>query len=106
MPVEIDEENNIKYVNGSRQLHRLDGPSYVSDGIVCWYREGKLHREDGPAIEDLATGYKEWWIDNMLHREDGPAIEYADGSTAYSINGGYISEEKFNEIYKLKYYAR
>lgn len=50
-----------------------------ADGSKEWYRDGKLHREDGPAIE-RANGDKEWYRNGRLHREDGPAIERADGS--------------------------
>jgi hypothetical protein len=32
------------------------------DGSRKWYCEGKLHREDGPAIE-RADGTKEWYLD-------------------------------------------
>lgn len=44
-----------------------------------WRKNGKLHREDGPAIEEI-NGHKEWWINGNLHREDGPAVEYSDGA--------------------------
>ena len=32
-------------------------------GDKAWYHNGKLHREDGPAIE-WANGYKEWYIND------------------------------------------
>ena len=32
-----------------------------NNGNKRWYSNGKLHREDGPAIE-CADGDKEWWI--------------------------------------------
>lgn len=44
-----------------------------------WWKNGKLHREDGPAIE-YKNGNKFWYQDNIIHREDGPAIDRADGS--------------------------
>ena len=50
------------------------------------YKDYKLHREGGPAIE-CANGTKEWWIDDKQHREDGPAIEWADGSKWWYIDG-------------------
>ena len=31
-----------------------------SDGTIRWYKEGDLHREDGPAVE-FANDYKEWY---------------------------------------------
>ena len=33
-------------------------------GTKVWFKEGKIHREDGPAKE-LAGGHKEWWIDDI-----------------------------------------
>jgi hypothetical protein len=40
-----------------------------SYGTKYWYKEGKLHREDGPAIE-YTDGYKEWWIDGVQYSEN------------------------------------
>lgn len=39
-----------------------------------WYKNGGLHREDGPAVEYL-NGHKEWWFEGQRHRTDGPAVE-------------------------------
>lgn len=36
--------------------------------------EGKLHREDGPAIEK-SNGSKEYWVNGIRHRINGPAID-------------------------------
>src|SRR5690606_6887315 len=72
-------------VNG--QLHREDGPA-VED-VNCnkyWYIKGKLHRENGPAIED-AYGYKAWYMDGKRHRENGPAIEDSYGYKAWYMHG-------------------
>ena len=46
------------------------------DGANVWYLNGKLHREDGPAIEEV-NGDKAWFLDGLRHRENGPAIEEA-----------------------------
>ena len=35
------------------------------DGTKEWYRDGKLHREDGPAVE-RSNGTKEWYRDGIL----------------------------------------
>ena len=37
-------------------------------------------------IED-SNGDKEWWLNGKLHREDGPAIEYSNGYKAWCLNG-------------------
>jgi len=65
------------------------------DGTKKWYLNGKLHREDGPAIE-YASGTKEWWLNGNLHREDGPAIEWANGVKEWYVNGKEFIEEEFN----------
>lgn len=80
----------IKYItyyflNG--KLHREDGPAVeLVDGSKEWYQNDKPHREDGPAIE-CANGDKSWYIHGKLHCIDGPAIEDADGYKCWSLNG-------------------
>ena len=39
-----------------------------SNGCKEWRVNGKLHREDGPAMGNA------WYINGKLHREDGPAV--------------------------------
>ena len=46
------------------------------DGQMTWYLNGKLHREDGPAIE-FASGTKEWWLNGKFIVSTGPDIEKA-----------------------------
>jgi len=53
-----------------------------------WYKNGKLHREDGPAVG--SGRYKAWFKDGSLHREDGPAIEFADGVNGWHLNGEWL----------------
>lgn len=57
-----------------------------------WYRNGVLHREDGPAMIHLLDGTEqwisEWWCrDGKLHRDDGPAIIGPDGTEQWWRNG-------------------
>jgi hypothetical protein len=58
----------------------------TNDGSRHWYSNGRKHREDGPAIENI-NGSKAWWVNGKLHRVDGPAIEYADGDEHWYLNG-------------------
>ena len=58
-----------------------------------WYRNGKLHREDGPALE-RSDGTKEWYKEGRLHREDGPAIEWSDGTKEWYRNGRPCRDEE------------
>ena len=79
------------YLNG--KLHREDGPAIErANGDKWWYLNGKIHREDGPAIE-RAYGDKEWYLNGYRHREDGPAIELANGTKEWYLNGKYHRED-------------
>ena len=55
-------------------------------GTIAHYLDGKIHRDNGPAIE-WADGLKEWYMHNERHRKDGPAIEEADGTRFWYLNG-------------------
>jgi len=55
------------------------------DGSKRWGRNGKIHRDDGPAIE-YTSGTKYWYCDGKIHRTDGPAIEYSDGTKYWYVN--------------------
>ena len=73
-------------------------------GSIFYYKNGKRHRLDGPAIE-LYNGIKEWYKEGKLHRVDSPAIEYINGYKAYYIEGKLInssSQEEFERIINLK----
>lgn len=45
-------------------------------GSKRWYLNGKIHREDGPAVE-YDSGDKFWYKKGTLHREDGPAVDHS-----------------------------
>lgn len=54
-----------------------------------WCKNGKLHRENGPAIIGC-SGSKSWCINGKLHRENGPAfIQVIHGNTfeEWWVNG-------------------
>jgi len=38
-----------------------------------WYKDGALHRHEGPAVE-RGSGGEEWWLNGKRHRKRGPAI--------------------------------
>ena len=48
-------------------------PIIDSNGTQKWYKEGNLHRDDGPAII-WSDGTQRWYIDGRFCREDGPAV--------------------------------
>ncbi len=45
---------------------------------------------DFTGIAELTKGAKAWYRNGKLHREDGPAIEEADGSKEWFLNGNFI----------------
>jgi hypothetical protein len=55
---------------------------------------GKLHREDGPAVECI-DGLKSWWINGKRHREDGPAIDNGDDYKWWYLNNVEYTEQEY-----------
>ncbi len=96
-----DSYGSVCYIkNGKR--HREDGPAVEwDDGDEDWYRNGELHREDGPAVE-WADGTKWWCINGKRHREDGPAIEYIDGTKEWWVNDQrFETKDDYEEALKI-----
>jgi hypothetical protein len=74
-------------------LHREDGPAIEhANGDKFWYRDGKLHRLDGPA-EEYASGTRCWYKDGKCHREDGPSCEYSNGDKIWHRHGKFHRED-------------
>ena len=71
-----------------------DGMRVDMNGSKGWYVKGKLHREDGPAVE-YANGTKAWRFKGMVHRTDGPAVMWADRDPEWYVNDKkcYTNEE-------------
>ena len=89
-------------------LHREEGPAEEHpNGNKAWYFHGKFHRIDGPAIE-TAGGYKVWYLYGKLHREDGPTIEYTNGTKIWFYQGINLTatyncrdQETFEKLLKI-----
>jgi hypothetical protein len=62
------------------------------DGTKKWYRGGKLHRDDGPAIEG-ANGFQAWYRDGKPHRDDGPAVMWSGGLQQWFLDGMEVARE-------------
>jgi hypothetical protein len=73
----------------------------VYEDRTKWLLNGKLHREDGPALEH-ADGTKFWFLNGKRHRIDGPAVEYTSGKKAWYLNGKQYSEQEFNQLIQGK----
>ncbi len=68
------------------------------NGTKKWFKNGLLHRLDGPAVE-YANGTKEWFKNGKRHREDGPALKFSD-----SIKYWYLEGKSYGQI-NLKDYV-
>lgn len=49
------------YTDENEYWHRENGPAYITEELQTWWKHGKRHRIDGPAV-DSNNGYKEWWV--------------------------------------------
>jgi hypothetical protein len=88
--IKVDINPRIKHWYKNGKCHREDGPAAEwCDGTKYWYKNGLLHREDGPAVE-TSNGEKCWYKNGLKHRENGPAVERPDGTTEYWVNGKKI----------------
>jgi hypothetical protein len=73
-------------------LHREDGPARCRQSTVAdyaatteYFQEGKLHREDGPAYDTNIVS--RWFYNGLLHRENGPAVEWNHGGCEWWDHG-------------------
>jgi len=80
------------YRDGKR--HRLDGPAVIANGFSEWWQNGELHRVGGPAIESSVCTDKFWYKHGKLHRMDGPASILLD-DPQWFIHGKRMTFERF-----------
>lgn len=51
-------------------LHSINSPAEYGDEVSWWYKNGSIHREDGPACFDNFTGREEWWLDDESYSKE------------------------------------
>ncbi len=82
-------------------IQNLPDGSYVDrNDSVCYTKNGKFHREDGPAIE-YYNGDKCWYRNGEIHREDGPSIEFSNGRKFWFVGGEWCAKESYEETLKI-----
>lgn len=70
----------------------------IKNGWEYWYNEaGEFHRNGGPAASRPLTGFNAYYQDGKLHREDGPAITYSDGRGYYYLRGKEYTKEDWEK---------
>jgi protein associated with RNAse G/E len=98
---------NYKEYYLNDKLHREFGPASKHGGTTYWFKNGIIHRENGPAIE-YKEGKKVWIKNGKMHREDGPAVTFFS-SEEWFIEGVKVDKDDFlNSLikYKMKGYER
>jgi hypothetical protein len=103
--VRIEDPIIVTWFNLNDEVHREDGPAHIvypevtkggGHGMLeIWYKNGKIHRENEPAIiseggyyryietGEIASTYsptKTWYLDGKVHRADGPARIEGEGN--------------------------
>ena len=61
-------EPSDSYWNYINKHPEFTGCVIDGDGDKAWFLNGKIHREDGPALE-WADGSKEWWLNGKMLTE-------------------------------------
>ena len=96
----LPNDKEIKvYADGSQhwrqngKLHREDGPAMTSKSGVRWYLNGKWHRVGGPAII-YSDGTQYWYQNGQMHRVDGPAEVWANRTQYWYLNDNNLSEDE------------
>ena len=56
--------------------------------ILCESKNGKFKDEMGNSF---------WYLNGKLHREDGPAVEWSNQYKQWFINDVELTEEEFNQ---------
>ena len=108
---DIDEEEEDREVISNMKTYymrwseardkKITGLVIDRDGDKHWYLNGKIHREDGPAIE-WVDGSNFWFLKGKRHREDGPAIEWAKGDKWWYLNGERLTEQEWKIVMREK----
>ena len=65
---------------------KKNGLHVDANGTKRWYKNGLLHRDDGPAVI-WSDGRQEWWKDGNWHRDDGPAVICTSGTHYWYKDG-------------------
>jgi len=76
----------------------------LTNGTICYSKDGDFHREDGPALE-YVEGTKIWMKNGKIHRLCGPAVTFYNGTVNWYVNGKFIanikSQEEFERYMRL-----
>ena len=55
-----------------------------------------------PECKTNSFGDKHWYLNGKLHREDGPAVEYANGDKEWWLNDEQVNPETIADLWLAK----
>jgi hypothetical protein len=99
----MKETKTIKIKNWSDIPKNFTGVAEYENGSKSWYKDGKRHRRNGPAVECF-DGTKYWYKEGDPHREDGPAVEYSDGVKNWYLEGKFYGRLSLSNYVVLDSY--
>jgi hypothetical protein len=74
-PIEVTMEGDVRvFLDDQGNYHRNGGPALICERYEAWYKHGKPHRVDGPAVK-WRDGRESWQLDGKRHRVGGPAVK-------------------------------
>jgi hypothetical protein len=74
------------------------------DSTIEYLKNGKYHREDGPAVIWF-DGLQDWFYEGKPHNLNGPAVIWPGGREEYYVYGTLTTKEAVDflrDLYKLK----
>jgi hypothetical protein len=100
---EYNKMKTIKTNYGYYIPNNFTGIAEYPNGYKEWYKEGKLHRENGPAVIH-PDGTKFWYKDGRLHRENGPAVELLNGTNYWYIEDNPYSLKVLSKLINSSFF--
>ncbi len=84
------------------ESHSVSVSSQNEHGVITFFKDNKLHREDGPAVI-YPDGTEIWWYEGETHREDGPAViwEGDPNNIAYYLFNKEVTKQEHDD-YRAK----
>lgn len=82
-----------KQLSNKKVIHNDNGPAVESSFNSAWYKDGLLHRIDGPALFCFDGTHEEWYINGLLHRDFAPARTHNSGSYEWYQHGQLHRED-------------
>ncbi|MDP2696082.1 MAG: hypothetical protein Q8O87_02405, partial [bacterium] len=83
----------IEYANGNKYWY-INGKGLTEEEFNLQMKPKPIRTEYADRVE--------WRLDGKLHREDGPALEFANGTKSWYINGKSLTKKEFKLRTKQK----